>query len=104
MNPFHPIPNSTVSISATTTSANVALQKVPSGKFHLRIHNAGPSTIFFNRGPDSTIAATTSNMPVPSGAVEVITINNTDASPVNYVAAITASSTATVYFTLGWGV
>lgn len=103
MQPFHPIADSTVSISASTSSSRVALQKTPStGEFHLRIHNAGAATIFFNRG-GSTIDATTSNMPIPAGAVEVITINNAQKEPVTHVAAITASGTATVYFTVGWG-
>lgn len=99
--PFHPIPDATVSISATTTTGNVALGRpLAAGRFVLRIHNAGPSTIFFNRGGSAVTAATT-NMPVPAGAVEVVTILNTEKDRVTHVAAITASGTATVYFTIG---
>ena len=104
MQPFHPVVGSTVSISATTSSSAVALNSQPNiGRFHLRIFNAGSATVFITRGT-STVAATTSSYPIPSGAIEVITINNADASPVTHVAAITASGTATVYFTVGWGV
>ena len=103
MQPFHPVVGSTVSISATTSSSATALSSVPVGRFHLRIFNAGSATVFITRG-GSTVAATTSSYPVPSGAIEVITINNPDANPVTHVAAITASGTATVYFTVGWGI
>lgn len=104
MQPFHPVPGSTVSISATNVTGSVALAGAPNtGKFQLRIYNAGAATIFFNRG-NSSVTATTSNMPLPSGAVEVITIANPANDPVTHVAAITSSGTATVYFTVGWGI
>lgn len=103
MRSFHPIPDSTVSISASTTSANVALSKTPSDRFQVRVYNAGSATVFINRG-SSTVTATTSNMPVPAGAIEVITFNNLPTNPITHVAAITSSGTATVYFTTGDGI
>lgn len=99
--PFHPITNSTVSISATTSTARVALTfPTAPGRFVLRIHNAGPNTAFINRG-DAAVDAAVTNMPIPAGAIEVITILNTDKNRVTHVAAITATGTAVVYFTPG---
>lgn len=110
MTPFHPKATSTVSISATTASSNVALAKVPTGSFQVRVHNAGASTAFIARGTDSTVAATVpsgatpGSMPVPAGAVEVLTFNSPDAAPITHVAAITAGGAATIYFTVGEGI
>ena len=104
MQPFHPIIDSTVSLAVTSSTGSVALSKLPStGRFQLRIHNAGAATIFFNRG-SSTVTAATTNMPIPAGAIEVITIENAQNSPVTHVAAITSSGTATAYFTVGTGI
>lgn len=101
--PFAPVFGQTVSISATTTSANVALATgLPQGEFQMRVYNAGTDTVYVNFG-DSTAAAATTDHIVPSGAVEVITINNPAKSPITYAAAKAASSTATVYFTPGHG-
>ena len=45
--------NSTVSIAATTTSANVQLGSTPrSGPFQVRIENSGPSEVCFKFGTD----------------------------------------------------
>lgn len=107
---FHPNGAATVSISATTASASVALVSVPdNGPFQVRIFNAGASTVFVSRGGSSAAAtvpsgATAGSLPLPSGAVEVLTFDNTTAHPATYVAAITASGTATVYFTTGRGI
>jgi hypothetical protein len=111
LNPFHWLEGATVSLSATSTSGNVALPKMPTGRVQIRVHNKGPNTAFIAKGTDSTIAATLPNgaapgaMPIPSGAVEVLTLNNTDKSPITHIAAICASTeTATLYFTVGAGI
>ena len=102
--PFHWLDGSTVSISATSASAQVALAKQPTGRFQLRIYNAGPSATFIKKGADSTVTAATTDFPIPSGGVEVFTVNNTPAAPMGNVAAICAGSgTATVYFSIGLG-
>ena len=102
MDPFHPIPGSTISISATTSSASAAFKISRTDRFQVRLYNAGAATVFVNRG-GSSVAATTSSMPIPSGAVEVLTFDNHPADPVTHVAAITASGTATLYATQGEG-
>lgn len=103
MFPFAPVLGSTVSLAATNASGNVALSKQPTDQFQLRLYNSGASLAFLNFGNDNTAAATTANYPLPAGAIEVITIQNKPNAPINYMAAITASGTATVYATVGVG-
>lgn len=104
MKPFHWLEGATASISATTSSANVAIGKPPTGAFQIRVHNAGSSTAFIAKGTSSSVTAATTGLPVPSGAIEVLTLNNTEKSPITHMAAITATGTATVYFTTGAGI
>ena len=86
------------SISATTSSARVALN-TSYVTMQVRIYNAGTATAFVTFG-DSSVTALATDMPVPSGMVEVVTV---EVGGVPYAAAITASGTATVYFTTGEG-
>lgn len=65
----------------------------------IRLYNAGGSTVFVNCGDSSVTAATTTGMPLPAGAIEVIRVDNSQ----TYVAAITAAGTATLYCTPGYG-
>jgi hypothetical protein len=97
--PFTPL-GVTVAISVTTTTASgeITTMNDASGK-DLRIYNAGSATAFLDFG-SSGIVATTADMPVPSGAVEVISVG----PGVTHVAAITASGTATLYITAGRGI
>ena len=102
---FHPNFGQTKSISATSTSGNVAFGAgLPQGEFQVRIYNAGTDLVYVRFGSDSTAVATSADLPVPSGAVEVISLANVDRSQVRYAAAICASTTATVYFTPGHGI
>lgn len=104
MKPFKPRAGSTVSLAASTTSARVALTNPPSNsEFQVRVHNAGSALAFIHRG-NSTVTAATTDVPIPSGAVEVLTFENLDGTPQTHVAAITTSGTATLYFTIGFGV
>ena len=100
--PFRPVPNGTVSISANGTAsgtASLSTANLP-GNISLRIHNGGPATVFVEFGGAASVTAiTTTSMPVPSGAIEVINVDQC-----SYAAAITSSgTTATVYFTQGFG-
>jgi hypothetical protein len=88
-----------VSISATTTSARAALNR-DNVSGQVRIYNAGTATAFVTFG-DSSVTALATDMPVPSGMVEVVSV---EAGSGLHAAAITASGTATVYFTMGSGV
>lgn len=103
MKAFRPAPDSTVSIAATTASASAAIAgSAGRGEFTVRVYNAGSATVFVKFG-DTITTATTSNMPIPAGAVEVFSVQDSDGSA-NYVAAITASGSATVYVTTGEGI
>ena len=90
---FVPNKANTSSISASTTSGRVALQGT--GKA-VRIYNAGLVPVFIQMG-NSSVAATTSNVPIAAGAVEVFGLNNN----ITHIAAIVASSTSAVYLTRG---
>ncbi len=97
--PFTPT-GATVNIAATGTTSAVALG-TPSGQggMAVRVFNAGAATVFIEFGVSTVEAATASSMPVPAGAVETFSVGPS----VTHAAAITASGTATVYFTPGQG-
>lgn len=96
-NLFTPLAN-TVNIAGTTSTANVALGAV--GKT-IRVKNLDATNAAFINFGDSTITATTA-AGIPIGPGEVAGF--TRGPGVTHAAAITASSTATVYFTPGEGV
>lgn len=98
MIPFRPAGGSTVNINVTSTTANVQVT-ASSGMQQVRIMNDGTATAWIRFGTDNTVVATTSNMPVPAGGVEVLSHQG----PL-WVAAIAAGSTGKIYFTPGEGV
>lgn len=102
MKPFTPVDDATASISATTSSARAAIRLQPTGAHQARLYNAGSATVFWAAG-DGAVTAAATDVPLPSGAIEVVTILNASASPATHVAAITASGTATLYITTGQG-
>jgi hypothetical protein len=102
MQPFHPIDDATVTVSVTSSTARGAIKKAPSGKFALRLHNALSEAVFYALG-DATVEATTSDVPLPSGAVEVVTVENADRNPITHVAFISASGTGSAYASTGYG-
>jgi hypothetical protein len=87
----------TVAVAASTTNATGSLGTVPStGTFQVRVYNACTTTAFI----DFDGVATTSNMPMPAGIVEVLTL----AGGTSSVGVILASgSGCSVYFTVGRG-
>lgn len=95
MNAF--TPGATVSLSATTSSSRVALS---GGGKSVEIQNTGSVTVFVNLG-DSSVSAATTDYPVLAGMCKVIT---RDPNAHTNIAGITASGSATVYFTAGEGV
>lgn len=99
MKPFSTFGLATVNIAATTTAASVALNKRNDAEScQVEIYNAGSATVFIRKG-DSTVTATTSSRPLPAGAMVIDSVG----SGVTHLSAITASGTATVYFTTGEG-
>lgn len=95
------VPGGTTSVSATTSTGNARLATPnPSA---VMVYNAG-EVIAFIRAGKSNVAATASDFPVPAGAVMTLDLTASAGSKeVTHIAAITASSTATVYATCGDG-
>jgi len=91
------IPGSTVSVSATTTTARATLGTSPVTRRDVLMHNAGTTLVFFKFG-DSTVTATTSDTPLPAGAYAIFHANDH-----THVACITSTGSATVYATVGFG-
>src|SRR5262249_25769950 len=77
--------------SGTTRSARI-------GGVSVRVYNATATTVFIQFG-NSTVAATTSNMPIPAGAIETFQIG----PGVTHIAGITSTGTGTLYATPGMG-
>jgi hypothetical protein len=95
---FRPHPAATVNLAAGVASANVQVQSGQNAG-HVRIFNSGAVTVFIEIGNTSGItAAVATGCPIAPGTIEVI------ACPFQYVAAITASGAATLYFTPGEGI
>jgi len=88
----------TVSLAVTGTTGRVQFQTTPQHP-SLRIYNAGTVAAFINCGDVTVTATTGSGMPVAPGSVEVMSCGSQ-----LYVAAITASGTATIYLTPGTGI
>ncbi len=84
------------STSATGTSGSTIDRGTVGGHSVIRVYNAGTATVFCRWG-NGAQTATTSDMPLIPGVVEVFSKADQD----NTFAGITASSTATVYITCG---
>ncbi len=92
--PFRPA--GTASVAASVSSANVSLA---GGGNAVLVYNASSATAFFKLGAASGLTAALTDTPVPAGGRMLV-----DAGPfVNKAAAILATGTGTVYFTLGDG-
>ena len=102
MKPFTPVDDATASVAATTTSDRAALKQQPTGGHQLRLYNAGASTVFWAVG-NSAVTAALTDIPLPSGAIEVVTLANGTSGAATHVAAITQAGTATLYATTGQG-
>lgn len=105
--PFHWLENDTASISVTATTAFSAFAAPPpTGRFQIRIVNAGAKTGFIRKsGPAGANAALVTDLPVLAGTVEVLTINHDDRSTVAGLSAICGGTdSTTLYFTVGAGI
>lgn len=98
MLPFSPQPAGTVTVSVTTTTGNAAIS-AGSGLSQVAIKNAGAAAAFIKFGADNTVEATTSDFPILPGESNLLTKSEAH----TYIAAITGSSTTTLYVTPGAG-
>lgn len=99
---FRPVDQSTVSLSVTSSTGNVALAQ---GASEYLVTNLGTAACFFRFGNSSITAtvpsgATGGSTPIPAGSVQVF---RPPVTPPTHVAAITSSGTATLYVTAGEG-
>ena len=91
---FQPLEQGTVSLAATTSSGNVAVNV----RGQVRVYNSGTVPVFINLATGNSItASTTADVPIAPGTVEVLT------GVGDHIAGITASGSATIYFTPGAG-
>jgi hypothetical protein len=92
--PFRPA--GTAAVAASTTSANVPLV---GGGGAVLVYNASSTTAFFRLGAATGLVALATDTPIPTGQRMLV-----DGGPfVSYAAAVLASGTGNVYFTLGDG-
>lgn len=103
--PFRPVFDATVKVVADTNSERVAVSSgfPATGNYQIRLYNAGAGVVFVKPGIVTTDASA-DDLPVPPGAVEVITVSSTTTAPITHIAALTLSGTADLYITPGSGV
>jgi hypothetical protein len=93
--PFAPIDRATYTISVTTSNTATTLTQAPlAEQFQVMLYNAGSVVVFVRFGG----VATTADVPIAPGATTVLT-----SSAGQTLGAITGSSTATLYCTVGSG-
>lgn len=98
VNPFTP-GNPSTSYTASVTSGNVAL---PSGSgYQVVVSNAGAVVTFINFGTSAVGATAATSMALLPGVVMSLTIP--DSATNTHMAAVSASSTAVIYLTRGYG-
>lgn len=103
--PFHPVPVSTVSLAATSTSGYVAFTVgMPTGRCQVRVANPGTKVAFIRPVALSSEAALVSDIPILPGAVEVISVNNNKNTFTGFTGITAGADTTTLYFTLGQGI
>lgn len=95
MNPFTPGASSTRAV--TTSSANVALTR--NGSEQVLIFAPAANAVAFIKFGDSNVTAAVTDIAIAPGFNRIFTIP----PGATHVAAITAASTATLYFTCGDG-
>lgn len=95
---FSPAYGTTVSISATTTTANAALSESDMLDTVL-ITNIGDDTVYVRLGRVDVVA-TEADLPILPKSAQTINRSRVD----TYIAVLAAASTATVKATLGYGV
>lgn len=103
--PFQPMDVASTKVTATGSSANGVLAHAAAnqistmpGAVTCRVYNSGTVIAWVKFGTDNTLAAATTDMPIPPGAVEVFSIGAK-----SWAAAITGGTSVDVYFTPGYG-
>lgn len=99
--PIQPLPQGTVTISCTGSSAATALARPDQyNRRQVEISNGGTVTIFVEFGnSNAATAVLASGYPVLAGQTKVVSVPNTT----THIACIATSGTQTVYATAGIG-
>lgn len=90
------VPSSTATLVGTTTSSNIALG---SGGDTVVVTNTAASTVFVRFGSDSTISASTMDMPILPSSRAILALNPL----ISHAAAVLTSGTGNILFTRGDG-
>lgn len=90
-------PGTTVSLAVTSATGRVALPTQAGDQ--IVVNAPAANSLAFIEFGDSTVEAAVTDYPILPGTVQTLTVPR----GVTYVAAITATSTATLYFTRGDG-
>jgi hypothetical protein len=99
-------PQATTTQAATTAASTAKLipgTRGQGGAYAVRIYNDGTTLGYIAFG-DSSVAATTSDLPIPSALPCGFTIANPAKSPATHFSVIMASGTATFSVTTGDGI
>lgn len=100
--PFNPgKAGATVAIDVSASS-QAALIFSTKGYRQVRVCNDGSATVWIEFGASDVAAAVDTGIPVPAGAIEVLTVPGVDSG--TYAAAIAAGSTGKVSFRPGSGI
>ncbi len=94
-NIFGPSPGGPVSITATTSSSSISVPN-PNSESQLRIYSTCTTTLFLKTG-NSSVTASSSDMAVAPGAVEIFSMSGA------YTAVIVPSGSCDVYLSRGTG-
>lgn len=90
----------TVSLSATTSSGNIALTGANFSQCRVAVNGgSGANFVYIAFGTDNTVAATSADYAMLPGSVETFTIG----FGITYIAALTDTGTATVKAITGIG-
>jgi hypothetical protein len=103
LDPFHWLDGATVSITTGNTSANIALAKMPTGRTQVRLASNCATWMNARKGASSGAVATTADLPIAPGEIEVLTIDNEPNAPITYMAMISPAGSCTLYVTTGSG-
>jgi hypothetical protein len=88
---------STVSLAATTATSNVALAPNAGNGNSVRISSPTANSLAFVKFGGAGVTAALTDIPILPGTTQTLTIPQ----GATFVAAITAATTATLYFTSG---
>ena len=103
--PFVANDASTVTISATSSTSTTALTSPAKGLFQVRLYNAGTKVVFVRFGTSGSVVAAITDIPIPPGALEVMSLEGNTSAPITHIAAICAATeTTTLYVTTGIGI